>query len=120
MPGKIQWIQHKGHEILFNNRSSLSTEDLSLNVKEAVTLIKSSGKRDILYLVDNSKNIIIPRLKDEIKQAGKDIDPYVKKTAVLGTNNSQKILLNVLARITRMAIKVFDEPEEAKDWLIKP
>ena len=64
MPGKIKWIEFKGKEILFNDRSNLSPGDIIRNVNKASKLIKKSGKREILYLVDNSNNNIIPKVKD--------------------------------------------------------
>jgi len=119
MPGKIQWINHLGKEILFNDRSNLDEDDIIKNSDEAVDTIKACGKKDILYLVDNSNTIMVPRVKDHIKKGGKEISPYIKKLAVLGTNNAQKILLNVLSTLTGMNIHVFDDMESAKSWLIK-
>ncbi len=119
MPGKIQWISYKENEILLNDRSNLRDNDIIENSNQAVNLIKGSGKKDILYLVDNSNTIMVPHVKDHIKKGGKEISPYIKKLAVLGTNNAQKILLNVLSTITGMNIHVFDEMESAKNWLIK-
>jgi hypothetical protein len=117
MPGKIEWISYQGKEILFNNRSNLRNQDIIENSDQAVKTIKESGKKDILYLVDNSNTILVPHVKDHIKKGGKEISPYIKKIAVLGTNNAQRILLNILSTITGMNIKVFDEIESAKKWL---
>ena len=72
MPGKIQWITHSGKEILLNDRSNLRDNDIIENSNEAVAIIKGSGKKDILYLVDNSNTIIVPKVKEHIKKAGKD------------------------------------------------
>lgn len=119
MPGIIEWINHDGKEILLNDRSNLGENDIIANSDQAVNLIKGSGKKDILYLVDNSNTIMVPRVKDHIKKGGKEISPYIKKIAVLGTNNAQKILLNVLSNITGMNIHVFDDMESAKKWLVK-
>lgn len=117
MPGKIEWIEYEGKEILFNDRSNLSPEEIIRNVNEAVKMIKKSGKKEILYLIDNSNTNIIPKVKDHIKKAGKEVDPFILKTAVLGASQPQKVLLNLLNKITRMTIRVFDDPESAKRWL---
>jgi tRNA uridine 5-carbamoylmethylation protein Kti12 len=117
MPGKIEWIEYEGKQILFNDRSNLSPEEIIRNVDEAVEMIKKSGKQEILYLIDNSNNNIIPKVKDHIKRAGKEVDPFILKTAVMGANQPQKVLLNLLNKITRMTIKIFNDPESAKKWL---
>ena len=119
MPGKIQWINHNGKEILLNDRSNLRDQAIIENVKQAVDLIKGSGKEDILYLVDNSNTIIVPHVKDYIKKAGKELSPYIEKTAVVGANTAQKVLLNILSTLTGMNIRAFEEMEAAKNWLIK-
>ena len=119
MPGTFKWIRYNGKEILFNDRSNLSPDDIIKNVDEAKKVIKNSGKRNILYLIDNSNNNIIPKVKDHIKHAGQELDPYITKTAVLGASQPQKVLLSLLNKITRMSIRVFDHSETAKKWLVK-
>jgi hypothetical protein len=118
MPGIIQWINYKGQEILLNNRSNLNDTDIIQNSDQVVRLIKESGKKGILYLVDNSNTHMVPHVKEHIKKGAKEINPYIKKLAVIGTNSSQKILLNVLSSLTGMNIRVFDDIESAKNWLI--
>lgn len=119
MPGKIEWIKYRGTEILFNDRSGLRGDEITENVTQSVNLIKSSGKKDILYLVDNSNTIILPEVKEFIKKAAKELDPFIKKTAVLGTNRAQQVMLNVLSAISNMSINAFDDIDRAKEWLIK-
>ena len=119
MPGKLKWIEFKGKEILFNDRSNLLPDDIIRNVDEAKKLIKKSGKRRILYLIDNSNNNIIPKVKDHIKKVGKELDPYLSKSAVVGASQAQKVLLNILNSITKMSVKVFDDLESAKKWLVE-
>ena len=119
MAGKIQWISYQGNEILLNDRSNLRDQDIIENSDEAVRTVLESGKKEILYLVNNSNTIMVPHVKDHIKKGAKEINPYIKKLAVLGTNNAQKIMLNVLSKLTGMNIHVFDDEVSAKEWLIK-
>lgn len=119
MAGTIEWINYQGHEILFNNRSNLRNQEIIQNVGNAVKMIKGSGKKDILYLIDNTNTIISPDVKDVIKKAGHELKPYLKKSAVIGPNAAQKILINILSKLTGMNIKIHDSLEEAKEWLIK-
>lgn len=119
MPGKMQWINQQSKEILFNDRSNLRGDDIIENVQEAVKLVKGSGKKDMLYLVDNSNTIIIPQVKEQIKKDGKELAPYLIKTAVIRINTAQKILLNILSMATGMSIWVFDDIVASKQWLVK-
>lgn len=119
MSGTIKWITFQGKEILLNDRSNLREGDLINNVNNAVKIIEASGKKDILYLVNNSNTIITPEVKELIKKAGNQLKPYLKQTAVIGPNPAQKILINILSKITGMNIKIFDTLEDAKAWLVK-
>jgi len=119
MAGKIEWINYRGKEILFNNRSTLKGDDFIENVNQSVDLIKKSGKKDILYLVDNSNTIVTPEVRDIIKKGAKELDPFLIKTAVIGASRPQQVMLNILNTVTSMSIKAFDDIDRAKEWLIK-
>jgi hypothetical protein len=119
MYGKIEWITYQGIEILYNDRSGLRDEEIKTNVDTAVDVIMSSRKKDILYLIDNSNTIIHPEIKKHIEKAAKTINPKVKKTAVLGASRAQQVLLNIYSTATGMNIKLFNDEEIAKKWLIK-
>lgn len=119
MAGTIKWITHRNKEILFNDRSNLRNEAIIENVNNAVDIIKKSGKKDILYLIDNTNTIITPDIKEVIKKAGKELNPYIKKSAVTGLSPAQRILINVLSRLTGMSIKIFNSLDECKEWLIR-
>ncbi|MBN1950913.1 MAG: STAS/SEC14 domain-containing protein [Bacteroidales bacterium] len=119
MAGKIEWLQYNGKEILFNDRSGLRDDSIIKNSDIAVKTVLDSGKKDILYLVDNSNTILVPHVKDHIKKGANEIKPYIKKLAVVGPNAAQKVLLNVLSALTGMNIKVFADMESAQEWLVK-
>ena len=118
-PPKIEWINFKGKEILFNDRNGFNSEEIIASVDAAYELIINSNKKDILYLVDSSNNFIIPDVKDHIKKTGKKLNPYLKKSAVVGITGSQKILINILSSFARLNIKIFNDIDSAKEWLVK-
>jgi hypothetical protein len=79
---------------------------------------KAEGKRNLLMLVDVTGSFIYGEVLEEIKKAGKLTKDLTLKEAVVGVTGSKKILLKIVQSITRMNLKVFDTPEEAKNWLI--
>ena len=119
MAGTLKWINYKGKEILFNDRNNLRNNDIIDNVNYAIDFISKLGKKDILYLIDNTNTIITPEVKEVIRKAGKELSPFIKKTAVIGPNAPQKILINLLSRTTGMSIRIFDSLDECKEWLIR-
>ena len=119
MAAPFIWITFKNKAILFNDRSNLRDEAIIENINHAKEIITKSEKKDILYLIDNTDTIITPKVKDVIKKAGHELTPYIKKTAVIEPNLAQKILINVLSRMTGMPIKVFKSLDKGKEWLIQ-
>lgn len=115
----IKWIEHKGKQILFNNRKNFTEEEIMASVEAVVDLIRSSGKTEILYLLDITNNFVVSTVKDRMKQASKEIEPYIKKIAVIGVVGAQKILVNILNKMIKYRINIFDTHDEAKDWLVK-
>lgn len=119
MSGTVKWIIHADKEILLNDRSGLSETEIIENSDRVVNLIKSSGKRDILYLVDNSDTIIVPRVKEHIKKGAREVNSFIRKVAVVGASYPQRVLLNTLSIAIGMNIRVFEDMDSARDWLVK-
>lgn len=117
MQPNIKWITHNGKEILYNNRQGYNEDEIIESVMAARDIIMNSGKKDILYLVNSTDNYIVKKVKDTIKQVGKELDPYIKKTAVIGLTVPQQLLINLFNSITSLNIKVFSSLHEAKEWL---
>lgn len=119
MPGKIEWIEFKGKDILYDDRSNLSPDEIINNANELAEVIRKSGKKNILLMVNITNTNLIPKVRDHLKRIGKQLDPFVAKGAVFGVTKTQKVLINLFNSITRMSVKVFNDPESAKEWLVE-
>ncbi len=117
-----QFINHKGKEIYFVDYSNIKNNDEFLKtIKETNEFreqLVSQGKKDLLMLVDVSGSYVYGEVLDAIKKAGRMTKAITRKEAVVGITGSKKILLQIVQTFTNMKLKVFDNPGDAKDWLV--
>lgn len=120
MPVKSRWIEHKGKRIFFADYSGFQDFEAFKEEADNSTSITISQPDDsVLLLVDVTDTIGNPEMVDYItKSANKDKEK-MKKTAVVGVSGYRRIFLRAVVRLTGMAVKPFDDIEEAKDWLVQ-
>ncbi|MBN1251543.1 MAG: hypothetical protein JXR51_03685 [Bacteroidales bacterium] len=117
---KLVWIYHKGKKILHSDhgRFGKDAKTVILSIETAVQLVKDSGEKEILLLEDLRNLYVIPEIFNAFKKAGKEMEPYTKKTAEIGLEGSRKIFLSIMNRITSLLPKHFETFEEALEWLV--
>ena len=117
---RTRMIRHKGKEIMLLDYSDVMTTD------EALGLIDES-KRLIAQQPENSLRTLTyvrgARYSAPVIEAMKDMvahnRPYVRAAAVVGMNTLHRIIYRAVTTFSRRNIAVFDELEEAKDWLVE-
>lgn len=118
-----QFINHKGKEIYYVDYSNIkNTDDFLETIKQTNAFREKAtlmGKKNLLMLVDITGSYIYGDVLNEIKRSGKLTKPLTKKEALVGLTGGQKILLQFVQAFTKMQLKVFNNIEEAKEWLIK-
>jgi hypothetical protein len=120
---RASFINHKGKEIYFIDYTNLKLEEEFLAAIKSTNAfrekVKSSGKKDLLMLVDVSNSFVYGEVFSEIKRSGKLTKEITKKTAVVGITGAKKTLLDIANVFTSLNVKPFDNIEDAKEWLIK-
>lgn len=114
----ISYITHKGKEILYVDLTESKSEKRSLELLEETkeAYIKSPGK--LLVLVNSEGAFINTVISEKMKQYGKQyFQGKAEKRAYVGVKGLKKIILKAYTRIVTGNIKLFDDLEEAKDYL---
>ena len=111
------FIQHKGKEILYTDYTNLTHDTFLDVIKKAHQLILTSGKKDILQVVDLTNSFGDDKVMDELKRTAKESKAYIKKRAIVGVVGIKKVLLGVVNNFSNEKIVPFKTVEEAKDWL---
>ena len=120
---EAQFINYNNKEIYFIDYSNIKSNDEFLKTIKETNSFRENlvqlGKKNLLMLVDVSGSFVYGEVLDELKRAGRLTKAITKKEAVVGVTGSKKILLQIIQTFTNMKLKVFDNIEDAKNWLVK-
>ncbi|MBN2342558.1 MAG: hypothetical protein JXX29_10930 [Deltaproteobacteria bacterium] len=120
-------ITHNGKRIFFSDYTQLHGEEfvecIHRHHAHQMEFIQSEGANSegpgILVLTDVEGAMgcreVISCFKEKTKIAGK----YIDKSAVIGLDGIQKLLLKGVNKFSNLNSRVFDSREEALDWLTK-
>ena len=114
----VQWIEHKGKKILFNNYSGLEGEEYLRAIDETKQeLLKQPVGSRVLTLTDTSNSRATVATKDKAKeqQAAIKEKRIVTCAAIVGVSGWQK----VIAQLIRGDVYFAQSVEDAKDWLVE-
>lgn len=115
----ITYITHKNKEILYVDLTESKSEKRSLELLEETkeAYINASGK--LLVLVNSEGAYINTAISEKMKQYGKlYFQDKAEKRAYVGVKGLKKIILKAYTKIVTGNIKLFDDIEEAKDYLV--
>ncbi|KKM16282.1 hypothetical protein LCGC14_1687390 [marine sediment metagenome] len=116
---RLKWITYKEKEILYEDYTNLTGNEIAIRVPIFSHLEFKMGKKDMLLIVDLSNSFASKAAVKAFTEAGKVTEELFSKTAVLGITGVKKILLNVVNKLTSVNAKPFTDIESAKDYLIK-
>ena len=119
MNERISFVKHSGKEILYCDFSTLMTTKIIELLDKCYELIKT--KEDLLLLFDVTNASIFGEAFEHAKDFAKRIQPYRKKSALIGVSGPKQMLLKSILLFSGSAKKVqaFSTKEEALDWLVK-
>lgn len=114
---RIQWIEYEFEKILFLDFRALADDEFILLLRKSKELIKQNKNLRILFDVTDAK--IYGNALQQAKLYAKEIQPYRKKSALIGVTGPKKILLNGILRFSGAgtAVKAFDNKESALKWM---
>lgn len=115
---RVQWITRNNKRILLADYSNLKGDDLMTVFKKSKETQIDAGK-DVLLIVNFTGAKANNEIVNALKQAGKELDKDMKRTAVIGLTALHKIFYNGYIRVTGQGerTKVFDKLEQSFDWI---
>ncbi|MCP4678486.1 MAG: hypothetical protein GY854_23850 [Deltaproteobacteria bacterium] len=114
----VNWINHKGKEILVLNYSKLADGEHLSQVDRVESSVQSTTQKEILKLTVITDTHINEAFMTRIEQLNHKYDSLVEKEAVVGITGLKKVLLKARGVVSSKEIKAFDDTEAAKDWLV--
>jgi len=118
LESRVLWLNHGGKSILLADYSDLKGDDLMTVFKKSKQTQIDAGS-DILLIVNFTNAKANNEIVNALKQAGKELDKDMKKTAVIGLAALHKIFYNGYIRVTGQGhkTKLFDKVDESLDWI---
>ena len=117
MPNRVNFIRHKGVEILHIDWSAAKPDEILQAIDDAKRVIAARPAASVRTLT----NVRDAQMNREVTDALKDYvahnKPYVVAGAVVGLNDLKMIAFNFVNRVTGRTLRAMDSFETAKDWL---
>jgi hypothetical protein len=122
---RLQWITHKDKKILYINYSNLKCakpeeEKLILDTIKKARDLSADSKEKIRFLSDvtnsSASKVVMQALKEFA--AFTAANKKTEKECVVGISGVQKILLSAINMFAQSKLEMFDNVEQAKDWLV--
>lgn len=117
----VEWIEHKGRQILVLDYSGLTAEALITEIEQGESIVQdvpSLSPIRVLYNFDKAEinAAVMVRL---IQQGQQIIEPRAEKVAIMGVQGTRHILLTAYNRATGAGEnqQIFDNKDDALEWL---
>ena len=113
---RVQWLDHKGKQILFINEKDLNEEEILKAMDDAIEVLSSFSGKTLLIVTDVSGTHVTQRIHQKSKQTvGIPIQKGIKViSAIIGIQGMKKMLTAEISK----EIHVAETLEEACDWLV--
>ena len=115
---RTRFIEHKGKRILFMDFSGVTDIDEGLRyLQEAQDFVATQEKNSLRTLVDISGSRFDRRTTEGLRRLSAHNKPYVFANATVGVSGLQRMLVTTISRLTGRKLNIFDDLQQAKDWL---
>jgi len=116
----VKKVVQKGQTILVADYRGLQKADQQIQVLEEVTKILKSSPTKMPILSNFEGAAVGSEFMNKVKPWGKDMQPKIKRQALLGITGLKSILLQGYILFTgEKEIKAFDTEAEAMDYLLQ-
>lgn len=117
MPNRVEFIRHKGAEILLIDWTSAPPAEVLAAMETVKKLIAARPAASVRTLTNVQGATLDRQVTEALKDYVAHNKPYVLAGAVVGLNDLKMIAFNFVNRVTGRSLRAMDGLEEAKDWL---
>ena len=115
---RTRMIEHRGRQIMLLDYSDIMTpEEAFAEIAKTKALIAQQPPASVRTLTYVRGSRYTAAVIDGMKDLVAHNRPFVKAAAVVGMNTLHRIMYRAVVAFTRRNIEVFDDLEQAKDWL---
>ena len=115
---RTRMIEHRGKQIMLLDYSDvLDAEEALRCIAETKTLIAQQPPGTVRTLTYVRGSRYSAPVIDAMKDLVAHNKPYVKAAALVGMNTLHRIIYRAVVTFSRRSIQVFEDLDQAKDWL---
>ncbi len=119
---KSRWLDHQGTPILYIDFSNFEQDFVALRteIKAVLSILENQPQESVLCMADFRHTAISRAATALIKGSAPQIGPHVRKAAIIveDATGFKSVIVTALARVGGRGALLFDNVEQAKDWLV--
>ena len=113
-------ISYKGKTIFLADHRGTQDAEVIANQEKLLELVSKEKDNEALTLTDMTGVFATRKVHTELSRIGKGLMSHSKKAAIVGmASGTKKILIGAFMELTRQPMKLFENVEDAKEWLVK-
>lgn len=116
---RIQWMTHKGKQILRLDYSNLSGDQMIPMIKNVFEYYEGKEQNSVRSIALFANVFTNDNVIQEFKYLTKQTKPYDLKAANVGVTGIKKLFFKMVTNFSGNDIKLFDTEEQALRWLVK-
>ena len=109
---KIVYMDFRGIKLAENKAQTLEL------IAQSEKLFAKSPQKSVMALTNVEDSEFDIDLIQRMREFTKHNTPYIKKSAIVGVKGIQKTVYQAVEFFSKRTIPVFDNEEDAKDWLV--
>lgn len=115
---RIQFIQHKGKQILHLDFTHANADEVLQIIREATSVIAEQPAKSLRTLTDVTDMKFNTEAAEVLKEFASHNKPYVTAGAVMGITGLKQIIYNAVVKFSGRNLVAFGSVGQAKDWLV--
>jgi hypothetical protein len=112
-----KFIDYRGTEILLIDLSESTPEQILRGIEQSGRIIRNQPPQSVRTLTYVHRARYNRQVTHALKEYTKANKPHVRAAAVVGLSGLMELILQAIVIFTSRTFAVFDDLEEAKDWL---
>jgi hypothetical protein len=119
---RSKWVTYKDHKIFYQDFSGhdlLESEAVKKELEEVQAVVMREPPASMLVLSDFRETQVGKDLIDLMVASSSATKSHIKKTAVVGITGAKRFVANMLISVTGQQLSLFDNIEQAEEWLIQ-
>jgi hypothetical protein len=118
-PDRIKFITHLGKQVLLIDFSNCTPAQVAEVCRAVPELVTTRPRNSVSILSDFTGASFDQESMRAMKESAVFDKPYVKKSAMIGTDNFPKVFADALSTFSRREFPVFRTRDEALAWLVR-